>query len=277
LFFPAHYVAQLRPLNFTVLGIANNHAFDDESPSCPVQTVEVVRSFGFCPIGLTFEPEVRTINDVTFAVFAVTTFLNPPFPNGKIALAMPNSWSQLLEKITEWARLVDCVAVMIHWGRDYQRTPSQRIYSLTHQLLAAGARIVYGNHPHILWPIEQPSNSSIVCYSLGNFSQVIGCTSSHPLAPIYSKALTSGILSLEIDKTSMRAELHPIRTVHNIEAWLGELGSEYTYWLWDDALFQMWYQSLGARKVRLYSRGELLGSTLRVPISMGDIYALYSV
>ena len=62
--------------------------------------------------------------------------------------------------------LVDVRIALAHWGRNYRkRNPRQR--RLASELLAAGADLVVGHHPHIPQPIEI-ADGSPVCYSLGN-------------------------------------------------------------------------------------------------------------
>ena len=60
----------------------------------------------------------------------------------------------------------DVRIALAHWGRNYRkRNPRQR--RLAGELVAAGADLVIGHHPHIPHPIEI-ANGAIVCYSLGN-------------------------------------------------------------------------------------------------------------
>jgi Bacterial capsule synthesis protein PGA_cap len=276
LFFPAHYLSQLQTLNFSVLGVANNHSLDEERPDGPLQSSEVLNNLGFLAPGISFEPVTRQVNDVSFAIFAVTTFLNPPLTEGSVALVTPENWGAFLTAVRRWSEKVDYVVVMIHWGNDYQRSPSKRIRLLAKELFEAGARIIYGNHPHILWPVEQPEPGRIVCYSLGNFSQVIGCPSIHPLAPVYFKALTSGILTLEINKKRILPKFQLTRTVENIDQWLRSLEIKHSYWLWNKSTFEAWYKKIETNGVRLLSEIKLFGSNMLPPNSMKDIDAFYS-
>jgi len=63
----------------------------------------------------------------------------------------------------------------VHWGQEYQRHPNQAQRELAGELLAAGADIVLGSHPHVVQDLqvvhpEGPGGRPrLVAYSLGNF------------------------------------------------------------------------------------------------------------
>lgn len=71
----------------------------------------------------------------------------------------------LIKKI---APQVDYTVVVIHWGIEYQKNPSQRQQTLAHEFIDAGASLIIGHHPHIPQTIETYKNVPII-YSLGNF------------------------------------------------------------------------------------------------------------
>lgn len=61
------------------------------------------------------------------------------------------------------------VIFAIHWGTEGSYRPTSYQIKLAHAVIDAGADIVWGNHPHVLQPIEE-YNGGIIFYSLGNFS-----------------------------------------------------------------------------------------------------------
>ncbi|HEY4785545.1 MAG TPA: CapA family protein, partial [Bacteroidales bacterium] len=69
----------------------------------------------------------------------------------------------------------DFIIVTLHWGVEYQRTPSNEQRSVGEFIRRCGADAVIGSHPHVVQPIETPHNimdSTDYCpivYSLGNF------------------------------------------------------------------------------------------------------------
>lgn len=56
----------------------------------------------------------------------------------------------------------------IHWGDEYVTVPSPRQVEAARVLVAGGAQLVLGHHPHVLQPIERVG-PALVAYSLGNF------------------------------------------------------------------------------------------------------------
>jgi poly-gamma-glutamate synthesis protein (capsule biosynthesis protein) len=65
----------------------------------------------------------------------------------------------------------DILVACLHWGNEYQHTPTKRQRDVAALCLENGADIVIGTHPHVLQPIEITSSDrySAVAYSLGNF------------------------------------------------------------------------------------------------------------
>ena len=70
-----------------------------------------------------------------------------------------------IHEATESAELV--MAIM-HWGAEYQATPSARHVEMGHELVDAGVDVVLGSHPHWVQSAEE-YNGGIILYSLGNF------------------------------------------------------------------------------------------------------------
>ena len=68
------------------------------------------------------------------------------------------------------------IAIM-HWGEEYIREPEDSIKAVARRLVAAGADLVIGGHPHVVQPAEYitatqadgASNTALVVYSIGNF------------------------------------------------------------------------------------------------------------
>ena len=69
------------------------------------------------------------------------------------------------------------IAVIVHWGVEYQNAPNGHQTSMAQFLVEQGADLVLGSHPHVLQPYETISvtgwdgqeRQGFVCYSLGNF------------------------------------------------------------------------------------------------------------
>jgi len=87
--------------------------------------------------------------------------------------------TELLRKDLSYARSLqtDLIVVLMHWGEEDSPEPTSYQKELAQLLVANGADIVIGNHPHVLQPYGMISAVSengecrrgFVSYSLGNF------------------------------------------------------------------------------------------------------------
>lgn len=92
-------------------------------------------------------------------------------------LSQPNKAQMEADLAAARALNTDLIAVMIHWGVEYQNTQNSYQESLAEFLVGQGADLVLGGHPHVLQPYETVTVSGwdgaehqgFVCYSLGNF------------------------------------------------------------------------------------------------------------
>jgi poly-gamma-glutamate capsule biosynthesis protein CapA/YwtB (metallophosphatase superfamily) len=69
---------------------------------------------------------------------------------------------------------LDKLIVMLHWGNEYQLSPSNAQVSLAGFLFENGVDVIIGSHPHVLQPMEfHPGDDNkrerFIAYSLGNF------------------------------------------------------------------------------------------------------------
>lgn len=72
-----------------------------------------------------------------------------------------------LKLITSSKRLVDVLVVGVHWGTEYQASPSQVQRQWAEQIIAAGADVIAGHHPHWVQGMEYVDGKPVF-YSLGN-------------------------------------------------------------------------------------------------------------
>ena len=123
----------------------------------------------------------------------------------------------------------DLIAVMIHWGVEYQNAPNSHQTGLAEFLVEQGADLVLGGHPHVLQPYETISvtgwdgqeREGFVCYSLGNFI-------SNQYEP-FPSVQTTAILELELTKDPDTGETKvtgvgyvPYYMIHRDRAPVGE-------------------------------------------------------
>lgn len=73
-----------------------------------------------------------------------------------------------LKAISDNKESVDILIVSLHWGNEYQKSPTEAQKELAHQIIDSGAKIIIGHHPHVTQPTESYHNG-LIFYSLGNF------------------------------------------------------------------------------------------------------------
>lgn len=146
-----------------------------------------------------------------------TTLANPDYDRLKADLAAARALN------------TDLVAVMIHWGVEYQNSPNSHQTELARFLVEQGADLVLGGHPHVLQPYETISVTGLdgepregfVCYSLGNF-----ISNQYDPAPA---TMTTAILDLELTRDPETGETSvtgvgyvPYYMIHRDSAPVGE-------------------------------------------------------
>ena len=64
--------------------------------------------------------------------------------------------------------------MFIHWGTEYQTTPSAEQTNIAQQLCDLGFDVIVGGHPHVIQPVSlltsrlEPSHKTVCLYSTGN-------------------------------------------------------------------------------------------------------------
>jgi hypothetical protein len=164
---------------FDVLSVVNNHCLDQGTDGLR-QTVAQVRERGMQAIeaGTCERLERRGVR-VAFLGFAAVVNprrgLQPPAG----AVVRPNGEGRepFLAAVRAARRRADLVVVSAHWGYEHEYFPDRRQAGLARALVAAGADLILGHHPHILQPVEfiprRAGGYGLVCYSLGNFASVM--------------------------------------------------------------------------------------------------------
>lgn len=66
-----------------------------------------------------------------------------------------------------------CITCYLHYGHEYRRTPDDFQLAAADNVLALGADIILGSHPHVLQPYKIVTGDNgkrqVIVYSLGNF------------------------------------------------------------------------------------------------------------
>ncbi len=169
---PPSYAAWLKKAGFTILNVANNHAYD-YGPSGQAQTLAALAKQRLAHTGRPGQIAYQQVGEIKVAVVGFA-----PYP-----------WAQQLTDIPTARRLVkkaaanaDVVIVTMHAGAEgtdhTHVTPGTETYlgenrgnvvAFSHAVVDSGADIVIGHGPHVLRGMEW-YKGRLIAYSLGNFA-----------------------------------------------------------------------------------------------------------
>ena len=207
---PPSYARVLRQAGFTLMNVANNHAYDYGADGAR-ETVAALRSSG-----LRYSGQPGQITFVRAAGVRVAVIGFAPYP-----------WAQSLTDIAAARRIVqraskqaDLVVVLMHAGaegsdREHVGAGTEWFLgenrgnpkAFSHAVVDAGADLVLGSGPHVLRGMEW-YHGRLIAYSLGNFlgDRTLG---------IGGVLGASGILhaTLDADGGWVRGDLTPVRLV----------------------------------------------------------------
>jgi poly-gamma-glutamate capsule biosynthesis protein CapA/YwtB (metallophosphatase superfamily) len=178
-------LAGLRLAGFDVLSLANNHT-GDYGPRALVETVRRVRGARIAPVGAgadaaeAWRPVIVSRRGVRFGFLAFNAIGETPAAGsgrpGAAQLRMQPRTGPLnqtdLAAMTRAIRAlrpdVDVLTVLPHWGTQYTTRLVADQRTVARALVAAGADLVLGGHPHVVQGAEV-HRSGLVAYSLGNY------------------------------------------------------------------------------------------------------------
>ena len=96
----------------------------------------------------------------------------------------------------------DVVIVSLHWGRETYMTPETSQLSYAKQIIASGADMIWGHHPHVLQPIQFYQGKPIL-FSTGNFT----------FGTMSQVDPSTGIFQATYEKVDGKAELKELRVI----------------------------------------------------------------
>ncbi len=196
---PDEIVDALRFAGFDMLLTANNHCYDTSEYGF-LRTVRTVRDKGLQVLGTRAAAEepkyaVQDIGGIKIGMVNYTYQGLPDNPTaGKVYMnkntlsdtcaPLVNSFvtgqmepfyqevGQLLEAMK--AQGAEATVMFIHWGNEYQTTPSGEQQQIAQQLCDMGFDVIVGGHPHVIQPMElltsrsDPDRKTVCLYSTGN-------------------------------------------------------------------------------------------------------------
>lgn len=188
----------LKDAGFDLLLTANNHCMD-RSFSGLCRTLDVLDERGLAHVGTyrTAEERAAASGVVVADVGGISVaFLGYTYGTNGIPVKEENSFSVNLfntDYLSDLSTLneeqiqadlaaaralnTDLIAVMIHWGVEYQTTQNEYQEKVASFLFENGADLILGGHSHVLQPMQLRTvtgpdgeeKQGFVCFSLGNF------------------------------------------------------------------------------------------------------------
>lgn len=189
---PDGMAAGLKELGFDLCLTANNHSLD-KGWSGLSRTLDVLDETGLAHVGTSRTQEEQDNNVVVADVGGISVaFLGYTYGTNGIPVSKNHPYcinifntdylsglrtldtdrlAAGLERAKETN--ADLIAVMIHWGVEYQTKQNSYQEEIADFLFAHGADIILGGHSHVPQPMElrtlPDGRQGFVCYSLGNF------------------------------------------------------------------------------------------------------------
>lgn len=184
---PEALAGNLKDAGFDILTTANNHCLDQGRQGLK-STLNFLDQTGLLHTGtarsLAEQQKIliTEIKDIKLAVLAYTYGTNGLAPSKSYRYTVNYIDASSIKKDISRAKELGAqlIIVSLHFGQEYQTTPDAEQEGLAQSLLASGADIILGSHPHVLQPAYWlPSNTGgdfsgespgkFAIYSLGNF------------------------------------------------------------------------------------------------------------
>ena len=178
-------VMALKQAGVDILSIGNNHNYDmfEEGLNTSLSTLDQAGMLHFgagTHEANAWAPAIISSKGQTIAFMGCTTVSLPSISVTKtdvryVALdalkkggAAYCSDARIHSEIIKVKPQVDMVVFMIHGGKEYQRTPTDRIRRLTQVAREAGAALVINHHPHVVGGFSA-GDQSLIAWTIGNF------------------------------------------------------------------------------------------------------------
>lgn len=181
---PTDLAPALKEAGFDVLVTANNHSNDSHALGV-TNTAKTLRDLGFFQTGTFLNQRDRNMYYplMIYKNGFKIVLLNYTYDTNGVPTEAPTVVNridtvQMGKDLAEArARKPHFIIAFMHWGLEYQLKENEDQRRIAKFLIANGADMVIGSHPHVVQPIRTESATSpdgkkreaIVVYSLGNF------------------------------------------------------------------------------------------------------------
>ncbi|MBU5334976.1 CapA family protein [Intestinibacter bartlettii] len=184
----------LKNAGFDLLSTINNHSFDMSSLGVE-RTLSTLKAKGFDTVGTRQKKSdndyiIKNVNNIKLGITSYsygeikngTKYLNGikvsdeknDLMNVFDSSDVDKAFNTIYSTVKKYKDDTDMQIVIIHWGNEYSRTPTEFQTKLAQKLCDAGVDIIIGSHPHVVEPVEtikstDGKHETLVVYSLGNY------------------------------------------------------------------------------------------------------------
>lgn len=163
-------------LGFNMVSTANNHCLDMGTYGLTNSVNYWKGKEGVMMNGTYLSQEdydsipVGEVNGIKYAFLSFCHDMNGILPEQSYFVSCYDGHEEeMLNKVRQAKTMADVVIVAMHWGVEYQTTPSEEQTGLAQQLADAGADIIIGDHPHCIQPVQWLNDHKTICfYAMGN-------------------------------------------------------------------------------------------------------------
>jgi poly-gamma-glutamate capsule biosynthesis protein CapA/YwtB (metallophosphatase superfamily) len=219
-------IAVLKAAQFDVISLANNHTLDFNHRGL----VDMLKSLDAahiarCGAGLNLEEAARlSITEVQGCRIGFLSFTDnePSWEAGDdhpgiyhVPVDKPDErTADLISRVRKVSGRVDVLIVSAHWGGNWGCHPPPSHTALAHDLVRAGADIIFGHSPHVSRGVEIYEDA-LILYSTGDF------VDDYVVDPV-ERNDRSWVFKIKIENKQVSSlHLHPI-VIHQCQASLAK-------------------------------------------------------
>jgi len=180
---PDEFAVALKEAGFNFFLLANNHCADKETKGT-VTTIEKVQNLQIPSAGTYLNeqdrqdryPAIMEIKGMKIALLNYTYGTNGLTVKKPVSINYLNDTLQISKDLeTAKNQNPDMIIAFLHWGNEYEQTPSDKQKEQARFFFKNGTDIIVGSHPHVIQPVEyfaydqtDTTKKKLIYWSLGN-------------------------------------------------------------------------------------------------------------
>lgn len=220
-------------VGFDVIAMANNHMLDKGAKGLSEaiaywDSQPVVHTGAYKNAEDLNRVEFIEKNGMKIGLVGVTQYTNGLYlpKDSELKIIYSADEDIIKSKIENAKNECDMVLVNVHWGNEYQTTPTQEQRNLAQKMADWGADVIIGHHPHVLQPIEFITRADgtrvLVAFSLGNFISQQN-TPARVIGGMVSYTVTKSTASKNVEISNVKfipTVTHYVRGVDDVQVYL---------------------------------------------------------